>query len=333
MLAAVDGAAIHIAPSKGVPVVAVTHKLRGRARVPVHFADVLEGGDVIVLHGGWLLRNVVVASLAARRGIPFVVTAHAAYDPQVFSSHRFAKWLWATTLERKVLNRALTVHLFFNEELDGLDRLHVHTPAIIAPNGIATPITAAWDGGSGGYVLWLGRFSPHHKGLDLLIRALHALPSNSRPELRLYGPDWRSQKQVVQTLVRELDLERWVHIGDPVYGEEKWELIKRSSACVYPSRWEGCSLAVLEAISLGVPTLVTPFAMGESLARDDAVIRVGWSPREIADGILRLASPEARRVARRAAEVAQTKFSWKTVAESWLRQVGDLMVDTPARRH
>ena len=325
VLAAVDGDAMQLVPSKELPVVALTHKLHGIARVPVHFADLLQRDDVIVLHGGWLLRNALVASLAARRGIPFVVTAHGAYSPQVFSSHRFAKWLWAAALERKELDRALAVHLYFSEERDGLKRLHVHTPAIFAPNGIATPIAAAWDGGSGGYVLWLGRFSPHNKGLDLLIRALHALPPNSRPELRLHGPDWRSQRQVVEALVRELDLERWVHIGDPVHGEDKWELIRRSAACVYPSRWEGCSMAVLEAISLGVPTLVTPYAMGESLARDDAVIRVGWSPREIADGILRLRSPEAGKIARRASEIARTKFSWRNVAESWLRQIDNLI--------
>jgi len=315
---------MHIAPPKGVPVVALTHRLRGRARVPIHFADHLERDDVIVLHGGWLLRNVVVASLAARRRIPFVVTAHAAYDPHVFSSNRFAKWLWAATLERKVLDRALAVHLFFPEERDGLHRLHVDRPSIIAPNGIATPIDGAWDGGSGGYILWLGRFSPNHKGLDLLIRAIHALPSKSRPELRLHGPDWGGQKQVVERLVRKLELDRWVHIGHPVYGEDKWDLIRRSAACAYPSRWEGCSLAVLEAISLGVPTLVTPYAMGEALARDDAVIRVGWSPRDIAEGMLRLRSPEAKQVGHRASEVARTKFGWETVAESWLGQVRSL---------
>jgi glycosyltransferase involved in cell wall biosynthesis len=330
VLALVDDDSMRLPPSKDLPVVALTHKLRGRARVPVHFVDLLEPGDVVVLHGGWLLRNALVASLAARRGIPFVITAHGVYSPHVFGSHRFAKWLWASALERKELERALAVHFFFSEERDGLERLRVHTPTIIAPNGIATPIDRAWDGGSGGYLLWLGRFAPHNKGLDLLIRALRELPAGSRPELRLHGPDWRSQKQVVAALVRELDLERWVHIGDPVYGDDKWELISRSAACVYPSRWEGCSMAVLEAISLGVPTLVTPFAMGEALAKDDAVIRVGWSPRDIADGILRLASPEAGRLGHRASEIARTKFSWTNVAESWLRRIDELMDDATA---
>ena len=332
VLALVDGDSIRLPPSRDLPVVALTHALRGRAQVPVHFVDLLERGDLVVLHGGWQLKNAVVASSVARRKIPFVVTAHAAYDPHVFGSRRFAKWLWTTVLERKELERALAVHLFFSEECDGLERLHVHTPTIIAPNGIATPTDRAWDGGSGGYLLWLGRFAPRHKGLDLLIRALHELPPDSRPKLRLHGPDWRSQKEVVQALVRELDLGRWVHIGDPVYGDDKWELIRRSAACVYPSRWEGCSMAVLEAISLGVPTLVTPYAMGESLARDDAVIRVGWSPRDIADGILRLGSPEAGKVGRRASEIARTKFEWRTVAESWLKGADDLIAGTSARR-
>jgi glycosyltransferase involved in cell wall biosynthesis len=332
VVAVVDRDAMHLAPSKDLPVVALTHKLRGRARVPVHFVDLLERGDVIVLHGGWLLRNAVVASSAARRGIPFVVTAHGVYNPHESPSRGFAKWLWATALERRELERALAVHLFFSEERVGLARLHVHSPTIIAPNGIATPIDRAWDGGSGGYLLWLGRFAPHNKGLDLLIRALHVLPPDSRPELRLHGPDWRSQKHVVEALVRELDLERWVYIGDPVYGDDKWELISRSAACAYPSRWEGCSMAVLEAISLGVPTLVTPYALGESLARDDAVVRVGWTPREIAGGILRLKSPEAGMVGRKASETARAKFGWRIVAESWLRQVENLTAGTTARR-
>ena len=55
-----------------------------------------------------------------------------------------------------------------------------------------------WDGGSGGYVLWLGRFDPEHKGLDLLLQALALLPSRERPTLRIHGPDWRGRKQKVR---------------------------------------------------------------------------------------------------------------------------------------
>lgn len=328
VLALVDKEALQLSPAEDVPFVPLTHKLKGIARIPVGLMDSIEESDILVLHGGWLLRNVVVGFSAARRRIPFVVTAHAVYNPHVFSSRPFSKWLWATALERKQLERALAVHFFFEEERDGLERLGVHTPTIIAPNGIVTPTETRWDGGSGGYLLWLGRFSPHHKGLDLLIHAMRELPPDSRPELRLHGPDWRGQKEVVVRLVRDLHLDQWVKIGDPVYGNAKWDLISRAAGCVYPSRWEGCSVAVLEAISVGVPTLVTPYAMGQSLARDGAAIEAGWTMREVADGLVRLMDPDARRIGKRASEVARTKFGWKTVAQSWLRQVEGLATRT-----
>jgi glycosyltransferase involved in cell wall biosynthesis len=328
VLALVDGEAMHLSPSERVQCIPLHHKLHGRARVPIGLTDYLEETDILVLHGGWLLRNVVVASSAARKGIAFVVTAHGVYNPHVFSRRPFSKWLWATALERRQLQRALALHLFFKEEENGLERVGVHTPTIISPNGIVTPTDTTWDGGSGGYLLWLGRFSPHNKGLDLLIRAVHELPPGSRPELRLHGPDWRGQKHVVEQLVKRLDLDRWVTIGEPIYGDAKWDLISRAAGCVYPSRWEGCSVAVLEALSLGIPTLVTPYAMGQFLAKEGAAIEVGWTVREIADGLLRLKSPEAKRIGETASEVARTRFSWKTVAESWLSQVQELTTRT-----
>ena len=102
-----------------------------------------------------------------------------------------------------------------------------------------------------------------HKGLDLIVRAVAGMPEAARPEVRLHGPDWRGQRGAVRQLVRELEVERWITIGDPVYGQEKWELIRRAAGCVYPSRSDACSVAVSESVALGVPTLVARIPVGQ----------------------------------------------------------------------
>ena len=43
-------------------------------------------------------------------------------------------------------------------------------------------------------VLWLGRFDPTHKGLDLLVDAVRSLAPHERPRVRLHGPDRRGGK-------------------------------------------------------------------------------------------------------------------------------------------
>ena len=204
-----------------------------------------------------------------------------------------------------------------------------HVPAIVAPNGIAIPETECWDGGSGGYLLWLGRFHTVQKGLDLLVKAVAEIPPARRLEVRLHGLDWRGQKEKLRTLIRELEVDRWIRIGEPIYGDEKRELIRRAAGCVYPSRSDACPVAVLEAAALGVPTLVAGYPLGDFLAAQNAAVRVERNPLSVADGIAFLTSPEGRELGARARTVARRSLSWDAVARSWLTQLRQLM----AREH
>jgi glycosyltransferase involved in cell wall biosynthesis len=180
---------------------------------------------------------------------------------------------------------------------------------------------ALWDGGSGGYLLWLGRFDPEHKGLDILIEAYLSLAEGERPVLRLHGRDWNGQKTKLTALVRELDLDRWIVIGDPVYGNAKWRLISEAAGCIYPSRWDASPMAVAEAVASGVPTLVADFPLGRLLAKEGAALICDRSPDRIAEGIRRLMSEAGRDVGRRGIELAQGAMSWDSVAASWLDQI------------
>jgi len=110
-------------------------------------------------------------------------------------------------------------------------------------------------------------FDPQHKGIDLLVRALAIVPRDSRPRLRLVGPDWRDGRERMVALVRELDLAEWVSIEPPLYGDEKWAALRSATGFVYPSRWEGFGNSVAEAASLGLPLLVTPYPFGRLLHR------------------------------------------------------------------
>jgi glycosyltransferase involved in cell wall biosynthesis len=233
-------------------------------------------------------------------------------------------------LERRHLSEALALHLFFEEERRGLRSLGVTTPAIVAPNGISAADGVRWDGGSGGYLLWLGRFDLAVKGLDLLVRSLLEFSKYSRPTIRLNGPDFRGGKTSVVKLVRDLGLERWVKIGDPIYGEEKWDTISQAAGYVHPSRWDTSPMSVAEAVGAGVPTLVTDYPFGRLLASKGAAVMCERSPQGIAIGIERLLSEEGARIGRTGTTVATESLSWDNVARSWREQVERLMrAETP----
>jgi glycosyltransferase involved in cell wall biosynthesis len=308
------------------------HRIAGRAFPDSdQLALALRGSDVLILNSAWALHNVAAAAIARRLGVPYIVAPRGAYDPRIRQRHRVAKDAWWLAAEGRLLTRSLAVHLFFDSERPHLERLGYRGKVIVAPNGVDVPSDISWDGGSDRTVLWLGRFDPEHKGIDLLLGAVHQIPVRQRPRVRLCGPDWRRKKRTVLELIRRLSLDRWVTVADPIYGREKLELMARASAFVYPSRWEGFGNSLAEAASVGVPVLVTPYPLGRFLASRGAAVMVEPTAAGLAAGLITVLSPASSAVGARAREVVAQSFSWNVVAHEWLHGINQALGNERAR--
>ncbi|HUG83314.1 MAG TPA: glycosyltransferase [Euzebya sp.] len=293
-------------------------------QVPTDLHRVLRGADVLILNSAWTAHNVRAGAVAAAHGVPYVVADRGAYDPLILQRRRWTKRVWWQLFERRLVQRARGLHVFFESQDRVVRELGFGGDVIVAPNGVSVPPDEAWDGGSGGYVLYIGRFDPEHKGLDLLVRAVESLPDEERPQLLLRGPDWRGGKAVLEALVAQLDLQHWVQIGPAVYHEEKWGLMTRAAGFAYPSRWEAFGNSAAEAAAMGMPVLVTSYPLGRYLADHGAAILAETTVAGLADGLRRLRSPEAPAIGKGAAQLVSDAFTWDAVAEDWLAQLAAL---------
>ncbi len=303
----------------------VRHRGRGRLRRPLGLAKLLEGADLCVLNSAWTGQNAAAGRAARAAGVPYVLAPRGAYDPRIRARRAPAKRIWWWAFERVLVRHAAAIHVFFPSERAHLDALGYDGPMLEAPNGVQVPDDMTWDGGSGGHLLYLGRFDPQHKGLDLLVRAVASSPPDALPPLLLHGPDWMGGKQVTRALIDELDVGDRVLIGPPAYGEEKWRLITSAVGFVYPSRWEGFGNSLAEAAALGVPCLATPYPLGRHLAARDAVILAEADVASLARGLERLSSPQAATVGARAAAAVRDDLTWDAVATRWLEQAAALV--------
>lgn len=329
VLVVFDPEAVHMPLPDDIDRLAIEHRGRGVMIVPVDFESALEGSDVVVLHGGWTMANVRAGRAARGLGIPYVVCPHGNYYPEVMARRSWRKRAWLALFERRHLNSALAIHVFFPEETAHLEAIGVSAQTLVAPNGLDVPEGVTWDGGSGGYLLWYGRFDPECKGIDLLLRALALLPEGTRASLRMYGPDWRGGRQTMRDLAKELSLDPWVTVGDSIYGADKWTTLTQAKGFIYPSRWDACPVAVGEAVTAGVPTLVTDFPLARLLTSQGAAFGAAPEPKDLAKGIGRLLSDQAAEVGKRGPAVASRVLNWDAAAQSWVEQLEALLKARP----
>jgi glycosyltransferase involved in cell wall biosynthesis len=303
----------------------VRHAGVGPLRMPLDMNRVLSAADVLVLHSAWSPHNNRAAASARRCGVPYVLEPRGEYDPNILERHGLRKRVWWRAAERRLVARARAVHLFFESQRAHIEALGYDGPFVVAPNGVEVPVDVRWDGGSGGYVLWMGRFDPEHKGIDLLIRAVASLAPHDRPPVRLHGPDRRKGKARMRALIESTGVQRDISVGEPVYGEAKWRLLSRAAAFVYPSRWEGFGNAVAEAAAIGVPCLTTPYPLGRALAEHGGALIADATPATLADGLCKITSSGSHSIGEAGARYAAEELGWDRVARRWLQQVEALL--------
>lgn len=168
------------------------------------------------------------------------------------------------------------------------------------------------------FVLAVSTLHPH-KNLDGLLRAF-AMFREMRPEYRLVvcGLHGFFAGQLHE-LREELKLTDSVEFPGWIPTAELHGLYARAMAFVYPSRFEGFGLPVLEALAAGVPSACSRVEPLDSLAGEAALKFDPDRPAEIAECMERLVSDSALRQRLASAGPARAAhFTWRATAEATL---------------
>ena len=112
---------------------------------------------------------------------------------------------------------------------------------------------SAPDYATGDFVLGVGRLTSN-KGFDLLIRAAARLFEEGCP-LRLVIVGDGEERKPLRELARQLGIGHLVEM--PGYEPSPWRLMSRAVAVAVPSRQEGFSNVIIEAMACGAPVVAT----------------------------------------------------------------------------
>jgi glycosyltransferase involved in cell wall biosynthesis len=284
------------------------------------------------LHSIHVPENITLARHLRKAGVPYCVTIHGGLSrvAQQRSRARKAALWWLG--ERQYLDNALFIHALTCEEASDIGAYGVKAPTVIAPNGInASSLPRPADPGAlfarvpelAGHrvFMFMGRAAPVQKGLDLLLQGL-ALANLPDCRLVILGPDWRDGRAFLQCLTEQLGLRAQVTFLDGECPQRCADLMAGADVFVHPSRWEGMSLAVLEAAVWAKPGLLTPAAdPNGALGREGGAMVVEATAEAIAAGLRAMAALDRDTLltmGQRAHHLAVSQFSWNRTASTLL---------------
>lgn len=156
------------------------------------------------------------------------------------------------------------------------------------------------------------------KNLERLLAAYALLPRHDRPYLVFAGGSGYHSDRVLEA-VQAHRLEDQVRFLGYVNDDDLPMLYSGAECLLYPSRYEGFGLPILEAMACGCPVITSNHGSMAEIAGNAAILVDPHSAEAIADGMLTLLHDSERRDGMIAeGHVRVQDFSWRSTAEQTL---------------
>ena len=312
--------------------------------LPSKAASLVRQFDVVHVHGVWTPVPTMMCWHALRAGVPTLLAPHGMLSTWSLEQKRPRKALSLALIWRRLVRNVTFLHALNQAEQQELAARFRGTDIRVIPNGIfaeefadlphrgdsARVIPTLVDGRR--YVLFLARLH-FMKAPDLLIDAFARLAA-SVPDVDLVvaGPDY-GMEATLRSQIRELGLSERVHLPGAVYGRAKLALLRDALCMCQPSRHEGFSVSMLEALACGVPVVTTQTANFPEVATEGAGFIAAADSESVSAALLALVQDEELRSRQSAAarELVSRRYTWEAVQGCALRVYDEAIATARAR--
>ena len=291
--------------------------------------------DFALVHFHYQFANWVGAHLARRNRKPYAIFAHGSFKHEAIErSGRWKKQLYLNVAEGKNLQAANRIYFNAREEQE---QSRFANSGCVLPNGIdpdefqdlpqrgAFRVKYGWSDDDIVF-LFLGRIDYVGKGLDNLVPAFAKLVDEYRNvKLVFAGPDERGGQDKLEQALDEHNLKDCTQITGMLEGNDKLAAFVDADAFLLPSRSEGMSIALLEALYLGLPVLVTnQVGLWQTIERTGAGIVV-QTDTDLLPALKDLCNQQCRdRMRNSAVDEIRANFTWDAIAKTLLDDLGQL---------
>jgi glycosyltransferase involved in cell wall biosynthesis len=280
--------------------------------------------DVVLIHFHYQFASVAAGWISRVRGKPYIIFSHGSLNAHGLRARsRARKLCYLKLLEQKNFAKALFAAYHSAEEMDTSYRFG---RCRVVPNGIDPQVFQELPKMNyfrqqhklekAMIYLFLGRIDAG-KGLDLLLPAFKKLLQVSGDShLVLAGANERGCAEQVRHLAEELGLASRLTMTGLITGQDKLAALQDADVFVLPSRSEGLSIAMLEAMYMGLPVVVTDrVGLWREVEKNRCGLVVPYDEDNLAGALRRMAAaPDRREMGQRGRQLVASGYTWDKIA-------------------
>lgn len=231
--------------------------------------------DIVIFQECYRIEYILISFRLRAKNIPYIIIPHGELGKEAQMKKPVKKAMANTLIFNRFINGAAAIQCLSKREYDGT---LFGKKKIIATNGVNIPERKKeWAESDEAKLVYIGRLDAYHKGLDLLIAAIqdiHSYMSEHNVALDIYGPDVLGRYAYLEELIKDAQVEDIIRLHHEVSGKEKIDILLHSDIFIQTSRFEGMPMGILEAMSYGMPCIVSE---GTTLASKIEETKSGWN--------------------------------------------------------
>ena len=290
--------------------------------------------DFILLHQVYTLSTLFGYRYAKKYRIPYGVQPHGSLTHYHESDSKLIKMIAKKLIISKILREANVIIVTCDSEKDDLS-ISLQTKAHKLPYGAGTygrveqinlPTTRVSNGLR---IMFSGRFDKK-KNLPLLLKSMPQILTRY-PDLILDIAGSGTAKEIrnLRALVQTLGLERNIEFHGWIDRTKMNELFSSTRLLVLPSENENFALVVTEALSAGVPCVVSRFVgTSDIVAKHHAgEIIDSLTPESVGAGVIKVLEGDKEAYKTAALNATREDLDWSKIALQWRALIGSVAVE------
>jgi glycosyltransferase involved in cell wall biosynthesis len=273
--------------------------------------------DLAHIHAGRDLITSAALQIAQLRRVPYVTQTHG----MIGRDERPVAGAMDALLTRRLLNGALRRFVLTEKEAEDFRTLLGHDMEVERLlNGVpmqAEPVASKSDSGVPPDVLYVARLQRRKRPVAFAEMASILCERNVDAKYSVVGPDEGALKDL-RAAVRRLGIEDRLTYEGALHYEQVVDRMARADIYVLPSIDEPFPMSLLEALSIGLPSVcTTSCGIADVLQRYHAAVVCDPAPISLADAVqeLLIDSEVRQRLSRDGRQVVSTIFSIGAVGD------------------